>query len=103
MNQNLRKKYNQKLTNTESADIDSVEKTSDREGCVKMPVLSDPWVKNNRLYGQNFKRLRASNLKAKSLFEDPFFPPEVSSLSYSGNVEGDAARGGKGEVGKKTF
>ena len=103
MNQNLRKKYNQKLTNTESADIDSVEKTSDREGCVKMPVLSDPWVKNNRLYGQNFKRLRASNLKAKSLFEDPFFPPEVSSLSYSGNVEGDAARGGKGEVGMKTF
>ena len=103
MNQNLRKKYNQKLTNTESADIDSVEKTSDREGCVKMPVLSDPWVKNNRLYGQNFKRLRASNLKAKSLFEDPFFPPEVSSLSYSGNVEGDAARGGKGEVGMNTF
>ena len=103
MNQNLRKKYNQKLTNTESADIGSVEKTSDREGCVKMPVLSDPWVKNNRLYGQNFKRLRASNLKAKSLFEDPFFPPEVSSLSYSGNVEGDAARGGKGEVGMKTF
>ena len=58
--------------------------------------MPDPWVKNNRLYGQNFKRLRASNLK--SLFEDPYFPPEVSSLSYSGNVEDDAARVG-GEVG----
>ena len=75
--------------------IVSVENTTCREGCVKMP---DPWVKNNRLYGQNFKRLRASTLKSKSLFKDPFFPPEVSSLSYSGNVEGDAARLGKGEV-----
>ena len=63
--------------------------------------MPDPWVKNNRLYGQNFKKLRASSLKSKSLFEDPYFPPEISSLSYSGNVEGDAARLGKGEVGKQ--
>ena len=62
--------------------------------------MPDPWVKNNRLYGQNFKRLRASSLTSKSLFEDPYFPPEVSSLSYSGNVEDDAARVG-GAVGNK--
>ena len=66
--------------------------------------MPDPWVKNNRLYGQNFKRLRASNLKAKSLFEDPHFPPNSSSLSYSGKVEGDSARLGKGKkkVGNKS-
>ena len=61
--------------------------------------MSDPWTKNDRLYGQNFKKLWASHLKSKSLFEDPEFPANSSSLSYSGNVEGDSARLGKGEVG----
>ena len=78
----------------------SHQQTSIGEGCVKM---SDPWTKNDRLYGQNFKKLQATHLKSKSLFEDPHFPPNSSSLSYSGNVEGDSARLGKGKktVGKK--
>ena len=63
--------------------------------------MSDPWTKNDRLYGQNFKKLQASHLKSKSLFEDSEFPANSSSLSYSGNVEGDSARLGKGEVGNK--
>ena len=67
---------------------------------MKMP---DPWVRHNRLYGQNFRRLRASNVKSKTLFVDPYFAPEASSLSYSGEVEGDAARLGEGQVGKKIF
>ena len=64
--------------------------------------MSDPWTKRNRLYGQNFKKLQASHLKSKSLFEDPEFPANSSSLSYSGNVEGDSARLGKGEVGNNS-
>ena len=68
--------------------------------------MTDPWTKNNRLYGQDFKKLRASHLKSKSLFEDPKFPPNSSSLSYSGNVEGDSARArldnDKNKVGKKS-
>ena len=66
--------------------------------------MSDPWTKNDRLYGQDFKKLQASHLKSKSLFEDPHFPPNSSSLSYSGNVEGDSARLGKGKktVGNKS-
>jgi len=59
--------------------------------------MSDPWKKNDRLYGQNFKKLQASHLKSKSLFEDPHFPPNSYSLSYSGKVEGDSARLGKGK------
>ena len=62
-----------------------------------MKKMSDPWTKNDRLYGQNFKKLQASHLKSKSLFEDPHFPPNSSSLSYSGKVEGDSARLGKGK------
>ena len=54
--------------------------------------MSDPWTKNGSLYGQNFKKLQASHLKSKSLFEDPQFPPNSSSLSYSDKVEGDSAR-----------
>ena len=65
--------------------------------------MPDPWVRHNRLYGQNFRRLRASNVKSKTLFVDPYFAPEASSLSYSGEVEGDAARLGGGQVGKKIF
>ena len=64
--------------------------------------MSDPWTKNDRLYGQNFKKLQASHLKSKSLFEDSEFPANSSSLSYSGNVDGDSARLGKGEVGNNS-
>ena len=67
--------------------------------------MSDPWTKRNRLYGQNFKKLRASHLKSKSLFEDPEFPANSTSLSYSGNVEGDSARLGKDKkkVGNNSY
>ena len=65
--------------------------------------MSDPWTKNDRLYGQNFKKLQAFHLKSKSLFEDPEFPANSSSLSYSGNVEGDLARKDKEKVGNKSF
>ena len=67
--------------------------------------MSDPWTKRNRLYGQNFKKLRASHLKSKSLFEDPEFPANSSSLSYSGKVEDDAARSAKDKekVGNKYY
>ena len=39
------------------------------------------------------KKLLALHLKSNSLFEDPYFPPTSSSLSSSGKVEGDWARG----------
>ena len=80
----------------------SLQQVSIEEGCAKK--MSDPWTKNDRLYGQNFKNLQASHLKSKSLFEDPHFPPNSSSLSYSGKVEGDSARLGKGKkkVGNKS-
>ena len=60
-------------------------------GCANMS--SNPWTSRGRLYGQNYKKLLALHLKSNSLFEDPYFPPTSSSLSSSGKVEGDWARG----------
>ena len=56
-------------------------------------MSSNPWTSRGRLYGQNYKKLLALHLKSNSLFEDPYFPPTSSSLSSSGKVEGDWARG----------
>ena len=80
----------------------SLQSLTVEEGCAKK--MSDPWTQNDRLYGQDFKKLQASHLKSKSLFEDPHFPPNSSSLSYSGNVVGDSARLGKckEKVGNKS-
>ena len=56
-------------------------------------MSNNPWTSRGRLYGQNYKKLLALHLKSNSLFEDPYFPPTSSSLSSSGKVEGDWARG----------
>ena len=60
--------------------------------------MSDPWIKNGCLYGQNYKKLHKKEKKAGSLFTDPHFPPTIQSLSYSGELADDAARGGDGTL-----
>ena len=64
--------------------------------------MSDPWTEKNRLYGQNYKKLLKSHLKSGTLFEDPHFPANSSSLSLDGEVDGDSARSccGKAMVSK---
>lgn len=43
----------------------------------------DPWIKDGKLYGQNFEELRQAALDAGELFTDPEFPPDDESLYFS--------------------
>lgn len=60
--------------------------------------MSDPWVQKGCLYGQNYHKLHKKEKKAGSLFTDPHFPPTIQSLSYSGELADDAARGTEGRL-----
>ena len=44
---------------------------------------SNPWIMNQSLYGQDFKKLQAIHANARTLFEDPEFPPIGTSLYFS--------------------
>ena len=57
-------------------------------------ITSNPWVKNGRLYNQSFHHIKAG-LDEGCLFKDLKFPPSKSSISYSGVLYNDIAKGGK--------
>ena len=46
-------------------------------------MSSNPFVVDGKLYGQDFTELKTSHLQSGSLFADPRFPPQESSLYYS--------------------
>jgi len=43
----------------------------------------NPFVKDSKLYGQDFEKLKSKYLAAGELFRDKRFPPDTSSLFYS--------------------
>ena len=51
-------------------------------------MSSNPFVVDGKLYGQDFTELKASHLQSGSLFADPRFPPQESSLYYSRSARG---------------
>ena len=55
-----------------------------------MSSLPKPWLKDGQLYGQNFKELKSKLLRKSTLFEDPLFPPNNTSIGRLHDV-GDAA------------
>ena len=56
--------------------------TTDNPGAVNRS-LNNPWVKDGKLYNQDYGKLKQSCLSNHSLFEDPKFPPNDKSLYYS--------------------
>ena len=49
--------------------------------------MYNPFIKNGKLYGQDFTQLKASCLRAGTLFEDDYFPPTARSVYYSRDQE----------------
>ena len=55
-----------------------------------MSSLPKPWARDGRLYDQDFKKLKPKLLSKSILFEDPFFPPNNTSIGRLYDV-GDVA------------
>ena len=50
--------------------------------------ITDPVFKDNKLYGQSYKKLKQKHKISKTLFTDEMFPPNNYSLSYKGYLDG---------------